>query len=49
MKDAAEIKPKFVPTDALLPRDNSGGPDFKPKTAEFGNHEKTGTKDYLTP
>jgi len=27
-RDAAEISPKFVPTDALRPRDNSGGSDM---------------------
>jgi hypothetical protein len=27
MADAATIKPKFVPDDSLLPRDNSGGID----------------------
>lgn len=49
-KDAAEIKPKFVPTDHLLPRDNSGGPDYKPHTADFGDGGlvKGGAKPYLS-
>ena len=47
--DAAYIQPKFVPKDELLPRDNSGGPDFKPKTAEFGDGGKvTGSKPALS-
>lgn len=48
-KDAAEIKPKFVPDDELLPRDNSGGADFKPRTAKFDDGGNvTGPKPALT-
>lgn len=36
-KDAATIKPKFVPDEELLARDDSGGPNFDPYTAEFGD------------
>lgn len=36
-KDAAEIEPKFVPDEELLPRDNSGGLDFNPYHAKFGD------------
>lgn len=36
-KDAAEITPKLVPDDELLPRDNSGGIDFEPHTGQFGD------------
>lgn len=35
--DAATIKPKFVPDYELQPRDDSGGPDYSPYTAEFGD------------
>lgn len=48
-KDAASIDPKFVPTEELLPRDNSGGFDFKPRTADFGDGGKvTGPKSALS-
>lgn len=49
--DAAEIKPKFVPTESLLPRDNSGGidDDGLEYTAQFGDGGKTtGKKSYLS-
>lgn len=36
-KDAAYIKPKLVPDYELLARDDSGGPDWEPYTAEFGD------------
>lgn len=36
-KDAAYIKPKLVPDYELLARDDSGGPDYQPYTAEFGD------------
>ena len=36
-KDAAYIKPKLIPDDELLTRDDSGGPDYQPYTAEFGD------------
>lgn len=48
-KDAADIAPKFVPTDALHPRDNSGGIDYDPHTAEWGDGGRvTGAKSYLS-
>ena len=37
MADAATIKPKFVPNYCLQPRDDSGGPDWQPYTAEWGD------------
>lgn len=39
-KDAASIKPKFVPDEERKARDNSGGPDFKPHSAQFGDGGK---------
>lgn len=49
-RDAASIKPKFVPDDELLPRDDSGGPDFTKYTAQFGDGgEVTGSKPHLSP
>jgi hypothetical protein len=48
-KDAADIKPKFVPMDALMPRDNSGGPNFPSHAGEFGDGgHVTGPKSYLS-
>lgn len=48
-KDAAEIAPKFVPDDQLLPRDNSGGIDYTPSTAKFGGGgDVIGPKPYLS-
>jgi hypothetical protein len=48
-RDAAEISPKFVPTEALLPRDNSGGRGFDPYTAEFDDGGRvTGAKAHLS-
>ena len=35
--DAAYIKPKLIPDYELLPRDDSGGPDYDPYTQEFGD------------
>ena len=35
--DAAYIRPKLIPDYELLPRDDSGGPDFDPYTQEFGD------------
>jgi hypothetical protein len=35
--DAAYIAPKFVPNEQLLGRDDSGGQDFQPYTAQFGD------------
>jgi len=48
-KDAADITPKFVPEDELLPRDNSGGLGFKPYNAKFGDGGRvTGPKSALS-
>jgi hypothetical protein len=48
-KDAADIKPKFVPTEALLPRDDSGGWNYQPRTAVWGDGGKPiGAKGYLS-
>jgi hypothetical protein len=48
-KDAAGIAPKMVPTPELYTRDNSGGPGFNPRTAEFGDGGKvTGPKSHLS-
>jgi hypothetical protein len=48
-KDAAYIKPKFIPNDELRARDNSGGLDFEPYTAEFGDGGRvTGDKAHLS-
>lgn len=47
--DAAYIKPKFVPMEGLMPRDNSGGPDFDSYSAKFGDGGRvTGAKSYLS-
>lgn len=47
--DAAYIKPKFVPDDALHGPDMSGGPEMKPRHAEFGDGgEITNPKGYLS-
>lgn len=49
MADATTIKPKLIPDDELLPRDNSGGLDFEPYTMEFGDSGKItgGPKPHL--
>ena len=48
-RDAAEIRPKFIPDFELLPRDDSGGPGFEPYTAQFGDGGRvTGAKSYLS-
>lgn len=47
--DAAQIKPKFIPDYQLLGRDDSGGPDFEPYSAQFGDGEfKQGAKAHLS-
>lgn len=47
--DAAYIKPKLVPDYELLPRDDSGGPEFDPHTANFGDGGNvTGAKAHLS-
>ena len=48
-RDAAEIAPKFIPDFELLPRDDSGGPDWTPYTAKFGDGGRvTGAKSHLS-
>jgi hypothetical protein len=48
-RDAAEIRPKFVPDEQLLPRDNSGGIDWTPRTQKWGDGgEVLGAKSYLS-
>lgn len=48
-KDAAYIKPKLIPNDELLARDDSGGPDYQPYTAAFGDGgHVTGEKPHLS-
>ena len=47
--DAATMKPRMVPAEDLMPRDDSGGPGFKPRSAEFGDGGKvTGPKSHLS-
>jgi hypothetical protein len=47
--DAAYIKPKLIPDEELLPRDDSGGPEWDPYTQEFGDGgEITGAKAHLS-
>lgn len=47
--DAAYIKPKLIPDYELLPRDDSGGPEYDPYTAEFGDGDfKLGAKAHLS-
>lgn len=49
MADAATMKPKFIPDDALLPRDDSGGMEFEPYTMAWGDGGKvTGAKAHLS-
>ena len=48
-RDAAYIKPRFIPDYELLGRDDSGGPDFQPYTMEFGDGGYvTGEKAHLS-
>lgn len=48
-RDAAEIKPKFIPDMQLLPRDNSGGLDWEPRVEVWGDGGKpVGAKSYLS-
>lgn len=51
MGDAVNIKPKFVPDEFLLPRDDSGGPDYEPHTGQFGGggYVQEGAKAHLSP
>jgi hypothetical protein len=49
MADAATMKPRFIPDEALLGRDDSGGPEYDPYTAAFGDGGKiTGAKAHLS-
>lgn len=36
-RDAAEMKPRLIPDYELLPRDDSGGLDFQPYNAQWGD------------
>lgn len=36
-RDAAEMKPRLIPDFELLGRDDSGGPEYQPYTAQFGD------------
>lgn len=48
-RDAAEIKPKFIPDDELLGRDDSGGTGFEPYTQKWGDGGRvTGAKSHLS-
>lgn len=48
-RDAAYIKPRLIPDYELLPRDDSGGPDFNAYTMEFGDSGYvTGDKAHLS-
>ena len=48
-KDAAGITPKLVPDYELLPRDDSGGPEWDPYTQQFGDGGYvTGDKAHLS-
>jgi hypothetical protein len=47
--DAAYMEPRLIPDYELLPRDDSGGPEFDPYTAEFGDGGyTTGAKAHLS-
>lgn len=48
--DAAYIKPKLIPDYELIPRDDSGGIDWDPYTAEFGDggYVRGGDKAHLS-
>ena len=49
-RDAAEARPFLIPDYELLPRDDSGGPEWQPYTQEFGDGGYvTGMKSHLTP
>lgn len=47
--DAAYITPRFIPDYELLGRDDSGGPEFNPYNAQFGDGGfVTGAKAHLS-
>ena len=49
-RDAAMTRPFLIPDYELLPRDDSGGPEWEPYTAEWGDGGYvTGPKAHLTP
>ena len=49
-RDASYVEPFLIPDYELLPRDDSGGPEFAPYTAEFGDGGySTGPKAHLSP
>jgi len=48
--DAADTRPFLIPDYELLPRDDSGGPEYAPYTAEWGDGGyTTGPKAHLSP
>lgn len=48
--DASYIKPRLIPDNELLGRDDSGGPEWDPYTAQFGDGGYvTGEKAHLSP
>ena len=47
--DASYVEPRFIPDYELLGRDDSGGPDWDPRTADFGDGGVvTGAKAHLS-
>jgi len=49
-RDAAVTRPFLIPDYELLPRDDSGGPEWMPYTQEFGDGGYvTGPKAHLSP
>ena len=47
--DAAYIEPRLIPDYELLPRDDSGGPEWDPYTQQFGDGGYvTGEKAHLS-
>lgn len=48
-RDAAEMAPRFIPDYNLLGRDDSGGGDWQPYNAQFGDGGfVTGSKKHLS-
>jgi hypothetical protein len=48
-RDAATMRPRLIPDYELLPRDDSGGPEFQPYTQEWGDGGYvTGEKAHLS-
>jgi hypothetical protein len=49
-RDAADTRPFLIPDFELLPRDDSGGPEWTPYTQEWGDGGYvTGPKAHLSP